>query len=269
MRSLAHRIVGEDGGGTLYVLHGFLGSGRNWSSIARHLVARRSDWQVVLADLRLHGDSRSRAGPHDINACAEDLRQLRSFRDRRDRPTVLLGHSFGGKVALAATRTLVPPPVQTWVIDSTPDPSSGEGSSTKMLDLVGQSPDAFASRDEAVAWIMDGGFDEPTARWMVMNLRRDGGQWAWQLDVPGLRDLLADFARSDLWSEVESAAETEIHFVHADRDSILSDEARARAERLEADGAAVRVTELPGGHWLHIDNPDGLLQLLVDHLPRV
>ncbi len=269
MSTLAHRIVGEESGGVLYVLHGFLGSGSNWSAIARRLVDRRHDWQVLLVDLRLHGDSRSRPGPHDIDACADDVRRLWSLPDLRDHPTVLLGHSFGGKVALAAMTRLAPPPAQTWVIDSTPDPSSGEESGAKVLDLVEQSP-AFASRDEAVNWIVDGGYDEPTARWMAMNLRRDGERWTWQLDVAGLRELAADFARSDQWSAVESAAgETEVHFVRAERDSIMTSEARARAERLEADGALVSVTELPGGHWLHVDNPDGLVQLLVDHLPRV
>ena len=189
---------------------------------------------------------------------------------RGNQPTCLLGHSFGGKVALTAAHVLRPPPVQIWVIDSTPEPSPAEGNSARMLRLLAQSPERFADRDEAIAWVQAGGFDEPTARWMAMNLQRREGEWAWQLDVSGLQDLLADFARADLWSIVESAPPgTEIRFVKAEQDSILSDEATERLERLEACGEAVHVSRLSGGHWLHIDNPTGLLELLAAELPRV
>ncbi|MDH3296948.1 MAG: alpha/beta hydrolase [Gemmatimonadota bacterium] len=273
MTILTHRLVVGDvpaaPRSTLYVLHGFLGSGRNWSSIARRLVDLRADWRVVLVDLRLHGDSRGMLGPHTLAACARDVRQLPDRVGREDRQSALLGHSFGGKVALAAAAMLDPPPVQIWVIDSTPDPSSGQNSGAQMLDLVERSPSRFASRDDAVAWIAAGGFDAPTARWMAMNLRRQGDDWVWELDVPGLRDLLEDFASTDLWPVVESPpSETEIRFVHASRGSILSPESRIRLSRIEAEGGPVRVVRLTGGHWLHVDNPEALVGLLADQLPR-
>ncbi|MFQ5530097.1 MAG: alpha/beta fold hydrolase [Gemmatimonadota bacterium] len=274
LNRLAYRVVVGKGSaaprGALYVLHGFLGSGRNWSSIARRLVDLRPDWRVVLADLRLHGDSRATPGPHDIGACAGDVRRLRDLIGGRDLHTALLGHSFGGKVGLAVSGSMKPPPIQTWVIDSTPEPTAGDSNSARMLDLVARSPDQFETRDDAVAWILSGGFDEATARWMAMNLKRLGESWVWQLDVSGLEDLRADFARSDLWSAVEeSLRDTDLRFVYAESGSILSTGARDRLARLEAQDAAVSVTGLRGGHWLHIDNPDGLLQLMADHLPRL
>ena len=253
--------------GTLYVLHGFLGSGRNWLSFANRLVEYRPDWRVVLVDLRLHGDSRVREGPHDLHACANDLGMLReSLAD--DGLTAVLGHSFGGKVALQATRTLDPPPVQTWVIDSTPGRTTVEGSSGRMLRLLEESPAVFADREQAVRWVMQGGFDEPTARWIAMSLRRHEGFWSWDLDVGGLRDLLTSFSESDLWSTVEALnGDAEIRFVRADSDSILSDDDAERIRKAGYRNDRVHLSVLPGGHWLHMDNPDGLRQLLVDDLP--
>lgn len=277
MSTIAHRIVAGDMSSagqpaTLYILHGFFGSGRNWTSVARRLVDLRPDWRVVLVDLRLHGDSRGLPvpGPNNVASCAKDVLRLHDRLSRRDGPAVLLGHSFGGKVALLATPAFRPSPIQTWVIDSTPDPSPGDGSSGRMLELLSQSPTQFASRTEAVEWVRAGGFDEPTARWMTMNLQRTGDHWVWQLDVTGLQDLSADFARSDLWSIVESPPEgADIRFVQAQRDSILSANAFARLESIESRGESVHVARLPGGHWLHIDNPDGLVELLADGLPRL
>lgn len=277
MSTLAHQVVVDEElsaqpAGTLYVLHGFLGSGLNWISFSRRLVDLRPDWRAILVDLRLHGDSRDLpiSGPNTITSCAEDVLQLHARISAPDRQVALLGHSFGGKVALVATSTLRFPPIQTWLIDSTPDPTLGDGSSAKLLEIVARSPARFANRAEAVAWVRAGGFDESTARWLAMSLRRKGDAWAWQLDVHGLLEMSADFDRADLWSIVESPPDgASIRFVQAERDSALSTNAFARVERIEASGESVHTDRLAGGHWLHIDNPAGLLGLITAQLPQL
>ena len=65
-----------------------------------------------------------------------------------------------------------------------------------------------------------------------------------------------------------SVAGRELFFIRATRGSILDSASAARIERLEADGECVRLIDLEGGHWLNMANPDGLLELLVRHLPR-
>jgi hypothetical protein len=58
-------------------------------------------WQVLLVDLRCHGDSAAAAGappapgPHTVDAAAQDVLEL--LRRRRAFPNMLIGHSFGGK----------------------------------------------------------------------------------------------------------------------------------------------------------------------------
>lgn len=272
MSDLAHEIVGAEGPTgrpTLYILHGFLGSGRNWASFARRLVDLRSDWRAVLVDLRLHGASQGLDGPHSVVAAAGDLVDLAAALSP-DGPTAVLGHSFGGKVALAATPRLAPTPVRTWIIDSTPA-AGGDGSGAdRLLARLEVSPSSFTDREEAVAWIEEGGFDEATARWVATNLERRGDAWAWALDADALRELLTDFATTELWEIVGSAPpEASIHFVRATRGSILAPDDAERIQRLAARGEPVALHELEGGHWLHTDNPDGLLELIADHLPRL
>ena len=91
---LAHQEIGD--GPPLIVLHGLFGSARNWTSVARRLAARR---RVYALDLRNHGDS-PWADDMDYPAMAGDVV---AFMDAHgmDR-AALLGHSMGGKVAMAA-----------------------------------------------------------------------------------------------------------------------------------------------------------------------
>lgn len=275
-RLAARRVRSDDDDsavGTLYILHGFFGAGRNWASFARRLVELRPDWSAVLVDLRLHGDSRDLEGPHTMAAAADDVVALHEALREEGSVTAapaLIGHSFGGKVALEVTARLAPVPVQTWVIDSTPAAGGRGGSADRMLARLEASPSSFPDRDAAASWIAAGGFDEATARWMATNLERRGERWFWSLDDRGLRELLDDFAATDSWPVLESPpAASDIHFVRASTGSILAREHVERIHALIARGAPVALHELEGGHWLHVDNPDGLLALVADRLPRV
>ena len=44
-------------------LHGILGSGANWRTIAKRFIGARPRWGAVLVDLRMHGASRELAPP--------------------------------------------------------------------------------------------------------------------------------------------------------------------------------------------------------------
>lgn len=257
-------------GPIVYFLHGFLGAGRNWASFGRRLVERRPDWAVALVDLRLHGESRQIEGPHSVTAAAEDVAALHRSIAKPGTPYAVLGHSFGGKVALRVASLSVPDLRQVWIVDSTPAPSRGAGSSSRMLDVLAGSPDRFSDREAAVRHVMQSGFDEPTARWMATNLRRSGESWSWGLDRAGLREMLESFAQADLWGIVEDGrSAADLHFVRASEGSIVSDDVARRLRQLMEGGAPVRLHELSGGHWLHIDNPDGLLDLVADALPVI
>ena len=76
------------------ILHGLLGSARNWVAIARAL---EGAYTVHLVDLRNHGQS-----PHaESMRWAELVSDLAAYRSREDLDSfILLGHSFGGKVAM-------------------------------------------------------------------------------------------------------------------------------------------------------------------------
>lgn len=244
----------------LAVLHGIYGAGRNWRSVARSLVTERPRWGAVLVDLRQHGESTGFEPPHTLERAAADLDGL----DRSVR--AVLGHSFGGKVALVRGRDEAAVE-QVWVVDSTPEARAPAGSAWQMLEVLRELPDRFDERDEAVDGLVAKGVDRPVALWMTTNLERDGAGYSWRIDLDDMEALLRDFFATDLWETVESPREgLEIHFIRATGSSVLGVEAVGRIRQAGERTGRVFVHDVQGGHWLNADNPDALVELMASRL---
>lgn len=246
----------------LAVLHGIYGAGRNWGMIARGLVARRPEWGALLVDLREHGGSMGFEPPHTLEAAARDLDAL----DAPGGVRAVLGHSFGGKVALLHARDAARVR-EVWVVDSTPSPREPSGSAWNMLLILRRMPDRFESRGEAVEALVAEGVDRPVAQWMTTNLDRTDGDYRWRIDLDVMEALLHDFFAADLWDVVESPRDgLTVRFIRASRSSVLDDD-DVRRVRAAADATGrVHLHQVEGGHWLNADNPDAVVELLSEQL---
>jgi hypothetical protein len=115
---------------TAVLVHGILGSRRNLLSFAKRLAAAFPSWQFLLVDLRCHGQTagtRDSEGPprgdatNDVTSAAKDV--LGVLNHLKMYPHALIGHSFGGKVAMSMVHQFgkqLPRPVQVWVLDTVP-----------------------------------------------------------------------------------------------------------------------------------------------------
>ncbi len=245
-------------------LHGIYGAGRNWSSVARAFVRAQPNWGVMPVDLRQHGQTPPLPGPHTLDACGRDLVRLATETDTDVRG--ILGHSFGGKVALVYSALADDPPDQVWVIDSTPDSRPPSGSAWEMLRVLRESPGPFPDRESVLQAVEDLGFARPVAQWMSTNaVPRDDGLH-WRIDAHDMEELLRDFFRTDAWSAVERPPiGTEVHIVKATESNILTAEAMARVRDTEQATGRVHLHAVTGGHWLNADNPTALVELLARH----
>ena len=261
---LNHELIRPSSGAVarwILFTHGIYGAGRNWNAVARRVIAARPASGAIMVDLREHGGSKGREGPHTIEGAARDVVELiESIAEPVD---ALVGHSFGGKVVLMVARLLGDgAPGEVWVIDSTPGArAEPSGSAWDMLGTLRSLPGPFASRNEAVARLEAAGWSTGVAQWVSTNLERaDDGSYTWRIDLDVMEELLHSFFGTDLWDVVEAApAATTVHFVKASESSVLDETAIARIRRA---GARVRLHEVRGGHWLNADNPDAIVELM-------
>lgn len=94
MRILFHRDLGGAGLPPLVLLHGMLGSSRNWLTTGADLAAKH---HVLAPDLRNHGRSFHDAAMDYDTLCADVVEWM----DVHARgPVTLVGHSMGGKTAM-------------------------------------------------------------------------------------------------------------------------------------------------------------------------
>lgn len=258
----------------LLMTHGIYGSGGNWRSIARTLTGRRPDWGAVLVDLRGHGRSGRSTPPHTVDACAADLAALiDALAADGVGVRAACGHSFGGKVVLAL-RARAPRLAQTWVLDATPAArpetfAAPDNTVRQVLELMERLPATYARRADFVDAIVAAGHAPALAQWLAMNLGPAPGDAAGalrlRLDLADVRALLGDYFARDLWPAVEDPAMPgELIAVVGGASRTVPEADRARLAA--APRAALHVVP-DAGHWLHIDAPAAVVDLLAAGLP--
>ena len=157
-----------------------------------------------------------------------------------------------------------------FLLDSDPSPreaSAGASESASVLELLRSIPQPIPSREVFLEAVRSAGFSRGIAEWLAMNVRREGDGFRIRLDLDVLNDLLADYFARDLWHVLEDAPagaeERRVHVVLGGKSASISPASRAHFEALSARGPWLSVHVLPrAGHWLHVDDPDGLFDVI-------
>jgi len=275
---IAYETVGaNDRARWMFFLHGILGTRANWRSFARKFVAA-TDWGAVLVDLRMHGGSRDvpqqPMAPHTIENAARDLDSIPI------RASGVLGHSFGGKVALEwarrrslAERSNLDVAI---IVDSTPGARAvaADYGAYEVCKALENAPKTLRKRADYTDWMIAAGIETVTAQWLTMNVRPKNGAFELGLDLAAIRSLLDDYFARDFWSYVESPQrKTRVEFVIGSRGSV-PEEDRARLQKISASAsehlsrsrshASASEHVVDAGHWVHVDAPDALLAIVRD-----
>ncbi|PKA46148.1 hypothetical protein AXF42_Ash015439 [Apostasia shenzhenica] len=279
---------------TAFVLHGLLGSGRNWRTFSRLLASElqktspSDDWRMVLVDLRNHGRSAGTKGldpPHDMVNAARDVANLVKH-CKWEWPDVLIGHSMGGKVALDFAASCARGdygesailPKQLWVLDSVPgkvNSDESDGEVEKVLNTLRGLPTSIPSRKWLVDHMIGLGFSKSLSEWIGSNLKKSGDEVTWAFNLQAAIDMFNSYRETSYWHLLEHPLNgLEIAIVRAENSDrwhphVLEElESLSKRERTAEEGK-VSVHVLPkSGHWVHVDNPKGLLEIMVPNFLR-
>jgi len=245
-------------GPPLVVLHGLFGSSGNWRGIARELAATHS---VHCVDLRNHGAS-PWADSMGYIEMADDVLQL-IITLRLDRPAVM-GHSMGGKAAMALALRQPEAVSRLVVVDIAPVPYADTltpfAEAMRSVDVV-----AAASRAEVQRRLQDSAPDPGVVPFLMQNLVVRNDHFDWRLNLLAISTAMPQL--SSFPSELLGA-----HFagpvrVIAGEKSDYVAQRNGAAFRPMFDDLEVDVVA-DAGHWVHADRPTAFLASLRRALSR-
>ena len=174
---LAYETVGS--GPPLVVLHGLFGSRGNWRGIARELAATNT---VHTMDLRNHGAS-PWADTMGYGEMADDVLQLIQFLGLEQ--ATLMGHSMGGKVAMALALRYPQEVGRLVVVDIAPvsyaDTLTPFAQAMSNADVM-----AAASRTEVQRRLQQAVPDEGVVPFLMQNLVTRNDHFDWRLNLMGI-----------------------------------------------------------------------------------
>ncbi|WPB83061.1 alpha/beta fold hydrolase [Sediminicoccus rosea] len=235
-------------GSPVVLLHGLFGAGRNWGGIQKRLAQRH---RVLAPDLRNHGES-GHATRMDYPAMAEDVAELIARRSLGS--TTVLGHSMGGKVAMALALTQ-PGLVSRLVVADIapvryPPALRGYVAAMRALPLT-----PGLTRREADAALETAIPESGIRAFLLQSLEFGGDTPAWKL---GLAEIAAAMPEIEDFP-VGGRHEGPVLVLAGERSSYIQPEHRAIFRRLFPAARFAQVEK--AGHWVHADNPHAFLAL--------
>lgn len=245
---------------TVVMLHGILGRRRNLFGFARRFVKAFPHYQVLLVDIRNHGDSQGFTPPHTLDACAKDLRAL--FEHLSIKPRSLVGHSFGAGVAFTYAQTY--DNLQSlWLLDAVPAVAGKkelDPSVNRILHSLDSSADA-ASKKEFEGNLLAQGIAPSLVSWLAMNLAPNGNRVQFRPHPQTAREMVDDFCKSYRIEDFNNP-KTKTFLIRAERNEGWNGPIASSLSTLISTGKITVFDLARSGHFVHVDNPQGIIEVM-------
>jgi pimeloyl-ACP methyl ester carboxylesterase len=258
-KRINYQILGDDTSPKLVFLHGIMGQGRNWLTLAKKF---SKDFQCLVYDQRGHGQSWHPDQGFQLGDFAKDLQELLDHLGWQE-PIHLVGHSMGGRVALVFADQH-PERVKSLVIVDIGASSDWE-SMQGILDQLEFVPVPFKDRKDA-RHFMENDFLQKYPNKMVMeffysSLVEREGQMDWIFDKNLIRQSLEQSRHRDYWGEFKSLSMPTLflrggaskHLEETEFIKVLENNPRIQGWTVEG-----------AGHWVHAEKPLETLRIISD-----
>lgn len=243
------------------LLHGVLGSARNLVRLMDAIAA--TGFYVLAYDQQGHGHSPHAPSSADYTLDALALDVWDVLDKFRIASCHLAGHSMGARVCLAASG-LQPERVKSLtMLDS--GIKMSDDAYREIHNIIDPLPDSFESRAEAENLLSN--HSQGLRQFLVSNLRPSGtGRYRWMFDLRNIRDYLLETLRKDQsssWKKLNSP----ILVARGENSTSITDEELAMMLSLNSNAQGRIIPR--AGHWVHVDNFDGTVELITQFLKSV
>ena len=236
------------------ILHGFLGMGDNWKTLARHF--SKSNFEMHLVDQRNHGRS-FHSDDFDYELMAEDLRHYCEVNGLND--IVLLGHSMGGKTAMLFAAKH--PELVSKLIVADISPRYYPIHHDAILEGLSQLDFTFVkTRLEADQVMENYVSDNGTRQFLLKNLYWvHKGELGLRINLDVLRAQVSEVGEA---LPIHATFKKDTLFLRGDKSEYIS----------ESDASIIRrhfpksdiITISNAGHWLHAENPKDFYDAVIN-----
>lgn len=250
-------VIEAGHGKPLVILHGLLGSSRNWGGIASRLGETR---RVLAVDLPNHGAS-PWTESMDYPGMARDV--ARFIEDRAGGgPAAVIGHSMGGKAAMMLALTRPELVERLVVVDIAPVGYSH--TFAPYIKAMRAAPLAQAERRADIEQSMSAIIDDPRVRaFLMQNLDGAPGRYRWRPNLPVLGAAMEDILAFPRLPDGVHYGGPALFLHGAESDYVLPQ----YEDLIMALFPQARLQVIEGaGHWLHADKPAEFLQAVGDFL---
>jgi esterase len=250
---LAYEELGGHNPVPLIILHGFFASSRNWRRIAGSLSAV---FHVYALDLRNHGDS-----PHhatmDYPAMTADV--LRFMDTHRIDTAHIMGHSMGGKVAMWLALNHPERTDKLIVVDIAPKSYTHcfDKTITALIDLPLAS---VHNRKQAEAMLAKDIPELDYRQFLLQNLALKDGRYHWRIDLNVFMQMASNIVA---FPETHNLAPHlgETLFIAGANSTYITQQ-----DTLHFFPGATHKTIEKAGHWLHVQQPEILTEVVENFL---
>jgi pimeloyl-ACP methyl ester carboxylesterase len=266
--NLFYRIEGK--GTPVIILHGLYGSSDNWASIARKLAEK---YKIISVDHRNHGAS-PHSNEHTYEAMVIDLAWLMA--ELEIEKAHFLGHSMGGKVAIAFAADYPEKVISLAVADIVPVNYLETPASAIQYDfhkrvlntLFELDLKDFTERKEVEKAIEQTIPELLVRKFIMKNLhrRKDGG-FEWKINVPVLRQQLDHIISGVDYRDFQDRipiTSYPVLFIRGGLSGYIPEEKKVIIKLMYPEAKIVTIEN--ASHFLHAEMPDEFTKVYLNFL---
>ena len=248
---------------TLIIIHGLFGSSQNWHKISSKLSCC---CKVIAVDLRNHGNS-----PHaDTNSYSEFADDLNTILNScTDSKVVIMGHSMGGKVAMACS-LMFPKKVHGLIVCDIA-PVTYSKSVVQHISLLQQIQLTVRSKREAISILRERGVSSGMIAFFMKSLVVENGVCRWKFNIDALANNMEELCTFPSYMLEGAGFDGPSLFIRGGAQETEEDRFPGiQEESIQVIKKSFNnsiITTIEGaGHWLHINKPNEFYECVTSWL---